>query len=131
MDDVSFYLRCFGVPLVPLLLGIVALFVTRKDSPRHYVYSLAAINIYAMTIIPLYIIMSWKFHYTLISVATAVIVAALLNMVAERKQPEGEKKWEMAAPLLFPWLFWSAAVLIINYSYFAGEVFDWAGLVYA
>lgn len=130
MDNVRLYLVCFGIPLVPLLLGIVALFLTRKDSPRQYAYSLAAINIYALTMVPLYIITSQQFYLTVIGVATAVLVAVLLNIVAERKQPESEKKWELATPLLFPWLFWSAAVLIINYSYFAGEYNEWAGLMF-
>ena len=130
MDNVRLYLVCFGIPLVPLLLGIVALLLTRRDSPRRYAYSLAAINIYAMTIIPLYIITSQQFYLTVIGVANTVLFAVLLNNVIERKQPQGAKKWELATPLLFPWLFWTAAVLIINYSYFAGEYNEWAGLLF-
>lgn len=131
MDHIGVYLYCFGVPLVPALIGIVGIFATRKSSPRRYELLLAGVNIYAMTVIPLFTVMESDFRYTVIGVAIAVILAALANIVAERKQPEGGKKRKLAFPLLISWLVWSGAMLFLNYTYFAGQyVIDWGGLVF-
>lgn len=130
MDDISFYLRCFGIPLALLFIGIIALFTAGKHSPRRYVYILAGTNVYAMTMIPLFIIMQREFRYTVLSVFIILIVTTSLNIAAERAQPVREMPWILARPLLVSWLIWVGAFLYVNYSFFAGQVIDWGALVF-